>query len=168
MLDNETIKSGLELLNLATTAIKGVVGLASATTNLEIKRQSDEALEMIFEAKQKYFDLQEDYFELGRQNRELKAELEKTKSYVFHHSVNWRVCPDGTEDGPFCPVCASEGPDMRLMLHAGVDQTGEVLHMFCPKSHIALGEVRDFTRGKEPSYSIPKGLVPESRYFVRP
>ncbi len=169
MLDNDTIKSGLELLNIATATIKGVIGLASATTDIELKRQSGEALEKVFEAKQRYFDLQESYFEIGRQNRELKTELEKIRSSVFHHSVNWRALPDGKEDGPFCPVCAGEGVDMRLVLRDVVDQTQEFWYLRCPKSHVVgVGMEGIRGRGRELSYAVPKELVPEGRYFLRP
>jgi hypothetical protein len=167
MLDNDTIKSGLELLNLATTAIKGIVGLAKTSSDLELKQQSDEALEKVFEAKQKYFDLQESYFELGRENRELKTELEKGRSYVFHHSVNWRILADGSEDGPFCPICVTEGKDMRLMLRDHVAQTQAAWYVYCTKRHLEPSGARDLSRGREPSYVVPKALVRENYFSPR-
>jgi hypothetical protein len=97
---------------------------------------------------------------------QLRAENERLKAYVFHHSVNWRTLPNGTEDGPFCPSCVSEGVDMRLLLNPVVDQTGPVLHFQCPKSHFEGGAIRDYSRGREPSYAIPKELIPENRYII--
>jgi hypothetical protein len=167
MLDNETIKSRLELFNLATTAIKGIVGLAKTSSHLELRRQSDEALEKVFDAKQKYFDLQESYFELGRENRKLKTELEKSRSYVFHHSVSWRILADGSEDGPFCPICVTEGKDMRLTLRDHVDQTQAAWYLYCTKNHVEPSGARDLSRGREPSYVVPKELVREEYFSPR-
>jgi len=82
------------------------------------------------------------------ENQQLRAENEKFRLSVFHHSVNWRVLPDGSEDGPFCPVCHAEGVDMRLTPRE-VDQTGEVWSMRCPLPHIAgVGSEGTLGRGK--------------------
>jgi len=91
----------------------------------------------------------------------LRLENERLKTYAFHHSVNWRSLPDGKEDGPFCPTCVSEGVDMRLLLRSVLDQTGASLHLYCPKNHVE-------GVGREPSYAIPKALIPADRYFLGP
>jgi hypothetical protein len=126
----------------------------------EFAGRISEVYDYISDSKEAVFDNQEKL-------RELQAEIERFKTYAFHHSVNWRVLPDGTEDGPFCPTCVSEGVDMRLQLRDHVDQSGALLHVQCPKSHFEVGSIRDPGRGREPAYAIPKELVPENRYFLR-
>jgi hypothetical protein len=114
-------------------------------------------------------EVQQQALALHEENQRLRAEVDKFHSSVFHHSVNWRVTRDGSEDGPFCPVCAGEGMDMRLTLRGVVDQSGQFWHLECPKSHltgVGLEGLRG--RGRELSYVVPKELVPENRYFVRP
>jgi hypothetical protein len=104
-------------------------------------------------------DVQQQALTLQFENQQLRAENEKFQSSVFHHSVNWKVRPEESEDGPFCPICHSEGVDMRLLLLSGVDQTGELWHVRCPKQHGMTGR-------RERSYAVPKNVVPPDRYFL--
>jgi len=97
---------------------------------------------------------------------ELRAENERLRAYVFHHSVSWRKLPDGSEDGPFCPTCVSEGTPMRLLLREYIDQTHGLWHLYCPKTHVGSSAGRDLGRGREPIYAVPKELVSEDRYFL--
>jgi hypothetical protein len=113
-------------------------------------------------------DVQQQALALQTENQRLNVEIEKFRSSVFHHSVTWRVLADGSEDGPFCPVCAGEGVEMRLTLRSVIDQTGPLWHLQCPKSHLAgVGTEGYRGRGREFSYAVPKELVPENRYFLR-
>jgi|SRR5271154_3455448 len=65
-------------------------------------------------------DVQEQALAIQTDNQ-LRAEIEKYRSYVQHHSVVWRLRPDGKEDGPFCPACVGEGRDMPLIPVRHVD-----------------------------------------------
>jgi hypothetical protein len=101
-------------------------------------------------------------------NQKLRAELERFRSHVQHHSVCWRRGPDGTEDGPFCPVCDGDGREMRLILRPHVDQTRANLHLYCPKGHAGVaGKNRYIPPAPEPTYVIPRELVSENYFFVR-
>src|SRR5271157_4378445 len=114
----------------------------------------------------KLIDVQQQALALQVENQQLRAEIDKSRSSVFHHSVNWRVLPDGSEYGPFCPVCAGEGVDMRLTLRDHVDQTGALRHLQCPKNHLAGVGVQGLGgRGREVSYAISKELILPNRYF---
>jgi hypothetical protein len=149
--------------------------LTSAKVILELLRNANDAQlaikisSEVANVQGRLIDVQQQALALQLENQQLRSEIEKFHSYAFHHSVNWRLLPDGSEDGPFCPVCVSEGLDMRLILRGVVDQTKEFLHLQCPKSHLAgVGIEGPVGRGRELSYPIPKELVPENRYFVRP
>ncbi len=130
--------------------------------------KSDEFAGRVAEVYDYIIDSKEALLSAQEQGTRLQAENEKLRICVFHHSVNWRRLPDGSEDGPFCPVCAGEGVDMRLMLRGVVDQSGPVWHLQCPKSHLAGVGIEGFRgKGRELSYAIPKELLPENRYFLR-
>jgi len=138
--------------------------LSSAKTIFDLlKNVNDAQLAMKISAEVtnlqgRLIDVQQRALDLQNENQKLRAENEKFRSSVFHHSVNWRVLPDGSEDGPFCPVCHGEGVDMRLALR-NVNQTGERWYLECPKPHRASGEPL--------FYTVPKNLVPPDRYFVK-
>jgi hypothetical protein len=131
-------------------------------TQLAIKINSEVA-----NVQGKLIDVQQQALALQMDNQQLRAEIEKFRSHVQHHSVIWRIRPDGTEDGPFCPACVAEGRDMRLILRPHVDQTQTHWHLYCPNAHVSVGGTRDLGRGREPTYVLPKELVPENYFFLR-
>jgi len=148
--------------------------LGSAKIILDLLRNANDAqlaMKISFEVANlqgRLIDVQQQALALQTENQTLHAEIEKVRLSVFHHSVNWRVLADGSEDGPFCPVCAGEGVNMRLTLCGVVDQTGPLWHLECPKSHRAgVGTEGYRGRGRELSYAVPKELVGENRYFLR-
>jgi hypothetical protein len=155
------IASGLSALKTAADLARTLRDAAKAGTLKpdEFAGRIAEIYDYIGESKEAVFEAQEKL-------SHLRAENERLKTYVFHHSVNWRVIADGTEDGPFCPTCVSAGVDMRLLLRSIVDQSGAVMHFHCPKSHFEIGGVRDPGRGREPSYAIPRELIPAGRYVL--
>ena len=138
--------------------------IASLKTIVDLMRNANDAqlsLKISSEVAQvqgKLLDVQQQALTLHGENGKLRAENDRLKSSVFHHSVNWRTLPDGLEDGPFCPVCAGEGRDMRLMMSRGIPVDQTVWHFVCPIEHVATG------KGRQYSYSIPKALIPEARY----
>jgi hypothetical protein len=91
---------------------------------------------------------------------QVEAENERLRTYRFHHSVYWRVMPDGSEDGPFCPICVAGRTDMRLMMSRGIPKDESVWHFSCPAGHLPEG------RGREHVYAVPRSLVPEGRYVL--
>jgi hypothetical protein len=148
--------------------------LGSAKTILDLlKNANDAQLAMkisseVANLQGKLIDVQQQALALQQDNQQLRGEIEKFRSHVHHHSVGWRVRPDGTEDGPFCPVCEGEGRDMCLMLRPHVDQTQGSLHLYCPKGPAGVADKNPFNMPKpEPIYVIPKELVPEDYFFFR-
>ena len=116
----------------------------------------------------KLIDVQQQAMALQLENQQLRAEIDKFRSYVQHHSVIWRLRPDGAEDGPFCPGCVGEGREMRLILRPHIDQTGAIWHLYRPQVHVpGSAKARGWELPRqEPAYSIPKELVPENYFFL--
>ena len=67
-------------------------------------------------------DVQQQALAIQTESQQLRAELDKFRTYTHHHSVTWRQRPDGTEDGPFCPACFGEGRDMPLIQARDADR----------------------------------------------
>lgn len=152
------------IISNAFTSLKAIAEFVKTAKDVQFTLQ---ASQLVTEANGKLFDVQQQALALQAENQQLRVEIERFRSFVFHHSVNWRVQPDGSEDGPFCPTCVAEGTDMRLVLREHVDQTQAFWHLHCPKSHVAPSKAPDPGRTREPVYSIPKELVPENQYFLR-
>jgi hypothetical protein len=114
-------------------------------------------------------DVQQQTIAFQQENQQLRKELESFKSFTFHHSVTWKQRPDGTEDGPFCPICISEGREMTLTIAPGSSQTKDYWLLYCPRGH---GQPGTRTLGllpvPGPSYPVPKKLIPEDYFYVRP
>jgi len=152
-----------------------VAALGSAKTILDLAKGANDAQLAIristevANVQGKLIDVQQQALALQQENQELRAEIEKSRSFVQHHSVIWKLRADGTEDGPFCPACLGEGREMRLILWFQADQTRDYWLTYCPKGHI---DHRVKPQGwnppkQEPTYAVPKGLVPENYFFKR-
>jgi hypothetical protein len=110
-------------------------------------------------------DVQQQALSVQEENQKLRTEIEKLKTTTLHHGVTWRKRPDGTEDGPFCPVCIAHGRDMRLTPIPRVDQARDFWMLYCTEGHRPA-------KGMEPApgpfYDVPKELVPENYFWMRP
>jgi hypothetical protein len=42
---------------------------------------------------------------LKEENRQLREEINAETMYPFRESVRWKKSAEGSEDGPFCPIC---------------------------------------------------------------
>jgi hypothetical protein len=117
----------------------------------------------------KLIDVQQQALALQSENQELRAEIERSRSYVQHHSVIWKRRDDATEDGLFCPACLGEGREMRLILWLQADQTRADWLTYCPKGHVDPRiKLQGFNPVKqEPTYAVPKELVPENYFYKR-
>jgi hypothetical protein len=158
------IATGLSALKAAADLTRSIRDAAKAGT-----LKPDEFAGRVAEVYDYIGDSKEALLTAQEEMTQLRVENEKLKTKVFHHSANWRKLPDGTEDGPFCPVCSGEGCEMRLTVRGMVDQTGPFLYLECPKSHLAGIGIEGYRgRGRELSYAIPKELLPDNRYFLKP
>jgi len=153
-------------LGAALTSLRAIIELARNANDAQLAMKISSEIANV---QGRLIDVQQQAVALQAENQELRAEVERVRSsVVFHHSVNWRVLSDGTEDGPFCPVCISAGVHMRLMVAEGFDQTTEVWHLRCPKCHlVGVGWEGVGGMGRELLYPVPKELIPDLRYFVR-
>jgi hypothetical protein len=109
-------------------------------------------------------EVQQKTISIQQKNQELRDELQRYKSFTFHHSVAWRRLPDSPEDGPFCPICIAESLEMHLLPVNGVDQTREYWFLYCPTAH---EKAQGAIPAPGPYFHIPKNLVPEGHYAVR-
>jgi hypothetical protein len=137
-------------------SLKSIIDLAKNANDaqLALKISSE-----FIDAQGKLFDFQQQALAVQVENQRLQLELQRYKTFVFHHSVNWRALPGETEDGPFCPVCLAQGVEMRLYLRSPhID--GKHLNFQCQKIHPGPNT-------REPNgatYHILKELIPEDRY----
>jgi hypothetical protein len=152
------------------TAISAALGSIRAIFDL-LKNANDAQLAMRISAEVanvqgQLIDVQQLTLRIQQDNQELHEQISKFRTYIHHHSVIWRIKPDGTEDGPFCPPCHAEGLDMRLALTPTADLKYEQLQLWCPKTHVDPRAVPSAwqPQRQDPTYWIPRTLVPEN-YF---
>jgi hypothetical protein len=110
-------------------------------------------------------DLQQQTLAIQQENQQLRAELERFRSSTYHHSVTWKRRPDGTEDGPFCPVCVAENREMRLALVPRVNQSRGYWVLYCPQTH---HPVEGIQTAPGPFFDVPKDLLPENYFSYIP
>jgi len=142
-----SLRTAAELTRLTRDALK------SGADPADLAGRIAEIYDYIIDSKQALLAAQE---ELTR----TMAEIERLRSFRFHHSVSWRIISDGSEDGPFCPICVAQQTDMRLMIRNVVPADQSVWLFSCPASHVPEG------KGREHVYCVPKTMVPENRYMV--
>src|SRR5712691_4217749 len=99
------VASGLTALGTAVDLTRALRDAAKAGSI-----RADEFVGRVAEIYDYIIDSKDALFTAQTRISELQSEINEVKSYVFHHSVCWRTLPDGSEDGPFCPVCVGEGP----------------------------------------------------------
>jgi hypothetical protein len=133
------------------TAVTGALATLQSLTGIAKNVNSIEFNQKIIELQQKLLDIQIDFGGLLVENRSLKAEIETGKAYELHHSVLWKRLPDGTEIGPFCPIChGDQGKQMPLHYRGPFNADPGILLFTCPIQHMAKGE------GRNPFYHVPK------------
>ena len=93
---------------------------------------------------------------LQGENSELKAQIAKMKSFVFHDSVYWKKLDDETEDGPFCPICMATNVEMRLIKPRKMAASNRI-SLMCPENHSSGFHA-----------NLPIELLPAGRYYIEP
>ncbi len=136
----------LSNLTAALSALGSLVGLASKANTVEFNQQ-------VIEVQKSLLALQSDVTKLLDENRNLKEQLEMERSYSFHHSVNWKKQQDGSEFGPLCPVCLSEGKVLPLQLRARM-RNRPAFSFECAHDHGGL------------IFELPGALIPKDRYTL--
>jgi len=143
----------LDLTNItaALSALGSLIGLANKANTVEFNQK-------LIEVQKVLIAIQGDFTKLSDENSQLKDELERERSYVFHHSVSWKQRPDGTQDGPFCPFCLSKGTVLPLRARRRAQSGGITFE--CIEDH-TVGALRDRV-----VYVLPEDLIPKDRYTL--
>lgn len=81
--------------------------LAKKAANIELQEQ-------LMGLREQVLALQQENLELTKLNRGLEEKLSLRQSMVLEDGVYYRKTPDGSKEGPFCPVCY--GQEEKLML----------------------------------------------------
>jgi hypothetical protein len=139
----------LELSNLtaALSALASLVGLANKSNTVEFNQK-------LIELQQRLIAIQGDFATLMDENRRLKEQLDAERNYSFHHSVTWKKLADGSETGPFCPVCMSEGKEVPSRLRGNYTRG---LGFQCVHDHGGTLSEKTFV--------LPEELIPKDRYI---
>ena len=117
----------------ALTALKSLTGIAKDVNNIEFNQK-------IIKLQQKLLDIQTNFSALLDENRSLRSEIEAGKAYELHHSVLWKKLPDGSDLGPYCPICrGDQGKEMPLHYRGPLNTDAAILLFSCPIQHVAKG-----------------------------
>jgi hypothetical protein len=122
---------GIAAVSGLLNVLKSITGIAKDVNSVELNRQISEFQMKVFEVQEKLMALQDENMHLREENRHLKAEADVRGRVVFHDHANWKRLDDGTEEGPFCPTCWTEGKLQRP--HISYVDDGEV--QFACKQH---------------------------------
>ena len=130
----------------ATSALSSLIGLAGKADTVEYNRQVIELQRALMEA------------QVAMQKLTSRcSELEAQSQWTFHHSVDWKLNLDGTEDGPYCPICRADGKVMPLAVSRGIPKDQTQRGFVCPIEH-------ERTIRTSSSYYVPSHLVKDNRY----
>lgn len=126
----------------------------------------------VFEVQEKLLALQDESILLKEENRQLRAATELQNRVRFHDHANWKCLDDGSEDGPFCSSCWSDGRLRRAQISY---VEGDEVHFVCtehskpycfrvPERLVKNGDLSSYKRsgasdsGADP-YSGPDGWM---------
>ena len=95
----------------AATAIAAVNNLFGIVDKLKpddpkvLKQQVSDLLDNVLDVKKAVVKVTDENAELVRENAELKRQQSQAPELVFRDAMYWKMKPDGTPEGPFCPKC---------------------------------------------------------------
>jgi hypothetical protein len=106
--------TALATISSLLVSLKALVGMAKDVNDVEFNGK-------VIEIQQKVLDLQAKFAELQSENEVVRRE----------NQAQWNRNDDGSEDGPFCPSCWTDG-----LLHRGqVMEVDKGVVEFCCKRH---------------------------------
>jgi hypothetical protein len=108
-------------------------------------------------------DVQQQILTIQQDNQILRHELDLIRDYQQHDSVVWRRKPESFEDGPFCPVCLSDGRETRLVVNPDLPPNPALFNLYCPKAHHE--SPHRLSKAPGPYFTVPRHLVPENYFF---
>jgi hypothetical protein len=158
------IMADLASIAAALTSVRTIIDLVKNAKDAQLAMTISSELGNI---QGKLIDVQQQTLTIQQENQQLRGELQKLRSSNHHHSVMWRQRDDGTEDGPFCPICVSEAREMRLTIAPGSSRDKDYWLLYCPRGHGQPGTPnRSLLPVPGPSYRVPKNLFPENYFYV--
>jgi hypothetical protein len=149
-------------IGIALSGLKTMLDLSKSVHDANIARKISEEVANI---QGQLIDVQQQALAIQQENQQLRSELERFKSFTYHHSVNWKRLPDGSEDGPFCPVCIAVNREMRLALVPRANQSRDFWMLYCPQTH---HPVEGIQTAPGPFFDVPKDLLPENYFSYIP
>jgi regulator of replication initiation timing len=123
-MDPTITAGGITAVSGLLNVLKTITGIAKDVNNVELNRQISEIQMKVFEVQEKLMSLQDENMRLRDENGQLKASAELQNRVVFHDHANWERLDNGSEEGPFCPSCWTDGKLRRAQINQVYD--GEV------------------------------------------
>jgi hypothetical protein len=152
----------LSSLSAALASVKTLWELAKSAQDAQLAMRISAELGTI---QGQLIDVQQQTLAIQQENQQLRNELDKFKSFTYHHSVTWKQLPDGTEDGPFCPVCIAANREMRLALVPRANQSRDFWILYCPQTHHPITGIQT---APGPFFDVPKDLLSENYFSYIP
>jgi hypothetical protein len=150
----------LSSLSAALASVKTLWDLAKGTTDAQLAMKISAEVGNI---QGQLIDVQQQILTIQQDNQTLHRELDLIRDYKQHDSVVWRRSPEGFEDGPFCPVCLSDGRETRLVVNPDFRPNPGLFNLYCPKAHHA--SPHPLSKAPGPYFTVPRHLIPENYFF---
>jgi hypothetical protein len=123
--------TALATISSLLVSLKALVGMAKDVNDVEFNGKVIEIQQKVLDLQAKFAELQSENEVVRRENQELKDASDLAKRVIFHDHAQWNRNDDGSEDGPFCPSCWTDG-----LLHRGqVMEVDKGVVEFCCKRH---------------------------------
>lgn len=106
--------AGLGILKTASELIKGIreilgerdVKLDEVVARIiEIQGLISDGRNALIDAQEQLLEKNRAIFALEQDNRKLQEELSRRQQGRVHDNAAWKVLPDDSEEGPYCPNC---------------------------------------------------------------
>jgi hypothetical protein len=147
-------------IGIALSGLKTMLDLSKNVHDGHIARKISEEVANI---QGQLIDVQQQALQIQQANQNLQRELDVIRSYKQHDSVIWRQNPDGSEEGPFCPVCISDSRETRLLINPDYPPNPDFFSLYCPKAHHE--SPHRLSKAPGPYFNVPKNLIPENYFF---
>ena len=105
-------------LSSALASLKTIIDIAKSVNNQQLNSAVLDVQAKLIDVQQRLVEANEENAALKEENHQLKSAVELEKRVVFHDQAYWKKLDDGTEEGPFCPGCWTEGKLHRSQINS--------------------------------------------------